>query len=90
MKNFMKKFVVVVLAMAMLAICIPQKVEAATKGSLQNPANLGTGGSYKRTWARYDDGAYISFKMKKQGYATISASKIYNYRGTLIYYNYYL
>ena len=76
MRTFFKRAFVLLLAMTMLFICVPQqKVEAKKKtysyGSYQNPVKMGSYGKCKSTW-RVSAYLYYKFTMPKQGYANIT------------------
>ncbi len=89
MKTNLKRVLIAILTITMLVVFIPHSVEAyGYEGSLYNPVKLGTKGKYTIHW--YDDDFYATFKMNKNGYATINASKPFNSRGSVTYYNMYI
>ncbi len=91
MKNFIKRFITVLMLVAIMVTCLPLTAEAATQdGTMGGPFKLGTGGKYTKTWSKYNDEVVVSFKMSKKGYATITTTKIKNSKGNVIPYEYYL
>ncbi len=79
MRTILKKGLTIIFAAILLMCIIPaQSVNAAPKGTIDNPVNLKTGGKCTPTIKPANDSIgtyYVKFKMKKNGYATITLSK---------------